>query len=231
MMPSTLRVAFALLACLLLTIAAAQPGGTRATAPGVLLGYVAQIDAALLDAPTDHTGPIEIRASGPGGEDVARLRVTLGADGAARLQGTLPDLRAGALLAPIGDESLWPCPMTASTAARFLPLALRAADDATVEIANRALPAEPTAGYRQLVLVFADADVYVQGACHDAPQALTVDLYLRPGWNLVVSEVVGVRGELRVALRSAADADLADVGWYWRALGSGRTTETIPQRP
>jgi hypothetical protein len=230
MMPSTLRVALAPLACLLLTIAAAQTDDPRATAPGVLLGYVAQVDAPLLDVPTDATGPIDVRASGPGGEDVARLRVTLGADGA-RLRGTLPDLRAGSQLAAIDDEALWPCPMTVSAAARFLPVALRAVDVATVEIADRALPAEPTAGYRQLVLVFADADVYVQGACHDAPQALTVDLYLRPGWNLVVSEVVDVGGELRVALRSSADADLADVGWYWRALGSGRTTETIPQRP
>ena len=123
--------------------------------------------------------------------------------------------------------------MTVSATVGFLPVALRIAGDATViDIANRALPLEPEAGYRQLVLVFADADVYVQGACHEAPQALTVDLYLRPGWNLAVSEVVdaGGGGELLVALRSGAEHDLVGIGWYWRPFGPRRTTEAIPQR-
>jgi hypothetical protein len=214
-----------------LTLASGQAEAERASVPGMQLGYSAVVDAPLLDLPGDATGPIDVAVRGPSDEDVARLTLAIATADGARLQGTLPDLRGSPLLAPIDDEELWPCPMTTSTDARFLPVAFRAGDaGAVIDIANRRLPTNPEAGYRQLVLVFADADVYVRGACHEAPQALSVDLYLRPGWNLLVSEVVEIGGELLVALRSAAAADLAGAGWYWRVLGGERPVEAVPHR-
>jgi hypothetical protein len=214
-----------------LALASGQAEAERASIPGLQLGQAAVVDAALLDLPSDATGPIEVAVRGPYDEDVARLTLAFASAGGARLQGTLPDLRGSPLLARIDDAELWPCPMTVSTDAGFLPVALRAgAGGAVVDIANRRLPANPEVGYRQLVLVFADADVYVQGACHEAPQALSVDLYLRPGWNLLVSEVVEVGGELLVVLRSAGAADLADAGWYWRVQGDTRPLETRPRQ-
>jgi hypothetical protein len=237
-MPSThLRRALAVGLIASLTLAFGQAEVERDSVPGLQLGYVATIDAPLLDPPTDANGRVEVAVRGPSDEDVARLILAFGSADGARLQGTLrlqgilPDLRGSPLLARIDDEELWPCPMTVSADAGFLPVAFRAsAAGAMIDIANRRLPANPESGYRQLVLVFADADVHVRGACHEAPQALSVEVYLRPGWNLLVSEVVEIGGELLVLLRSAAVTDLPDAGWYWRELGDARPVETVPRR-
>lgn len=231
-MPSThLRRALVMGMIAALALALAQTDAGRSSIPGIELGYAAVVDGPLRDPPTDATGPIEVAVRGPADEDVARLTIAFASADGARLQGTLPDLRGNPLLARIDDDELWPCPMTVSADAGFLPVVFRAADaGGVIDIANRRLPTNPEAGYRQLVLVFADADVYVRGACQEAPQALAVDVYLRPGWNLLVSEVVEVGGEFLVALRSAGAADLADAGWYWRALGDARPVETVPRR-
>jgi hypothetical protein len=231
-MPSTyLRRALAIGLIASLALASGQADGERHSIPGLVLGYAAVIDAPLQDPPADASGTVEIAVRGAADEDVARLTLAFATADGARLQGALPDLRGDPRLARIDDEELWPCPMTTSADARFLPVAFRASDaGAVIDIANRRLPANPEAGYRQLVLVFADADVYVRGACHDAPQALSVDVYLRPGWNVLVSEIVEVGGELLVALRSAGAADLAGAGWYWRVLGEAHPVETVPRR-
>jgi hypothetical protein len=231
-MPSThLRRALVVGLFASLTLAFGQAEVERDSVPGLQLGYAAAIDAPLLDPPTDAGGRVEVAVRGPADEDVARLTLAFASADGARLQGALPDLRGSPLLARIDDEELWPCPMTVSADAGFLPVALRAsAAGAVIDIANRRQPANPEAGYRQLVLVFADADIHVRGECHEAPQALSVEVYLRPGWNLLVSEVVEIGGELVVVLRSAAATDLADAGWYWREVGDARPVETVPRR-
>lgn len=232
MPPRSLRRLPPLVLLALLAVALGQ-GAANPAAPadvGLALGARAMIDAPVRDAP--DAGFDRAEARGEGGEVIAVLDLTLATDGA-RLRGALPDLRGHPALLQADGEALWPCPMTVSGPAGLLPVGVWVGGDgAVVELANQPMPAAPAAGYRQLLLLFADADVRVTGACADPAIGLRVDAYLRPGWNLLVSEVVTTPAGLGVLLRSSAPADLADAAWYWRdgAVRAG-DAEVAPTRP
>lgn len=225
----TLRLVLTLLVATLLATAAAQGGA------GIALGWTARIDAPVLDVPPDATDVTRVVARAEGGAepgaDVAPLTLDHGAVGGPRLSGTLPDLRGNPLLQPITSEELWPCALQASADARFAPVALWAVGaPAVLELVNAPLPAEPAPGYRQLLLLFADAEVRVQGTCPEAPTSLRVDLHLRPGWNLAVSESLPADGVDAILLRSSDAADLDGVAWRWRDTRAQGPTEVAPKR-
>jgi len=229
MTSTPLRLGLALLLVTTLATAAAQGGA------GVALGWTAQIDAAVLDVPPEAADVNQVAARAEGGAepgaDLALLTLEQGAAGGPRLHGTLPDLRGNPILQPITSEELWPCAMRASADARFVPLGLWAVGaPAVLELANAPLPDEPAPGYRQLLLLFADADVRVQGNCPEAPTALRVDLYLRPGWNLVTSEPLAPGDGDTILLRSSSAADLDGVAWRWRDTRAQGSTEVVPRR-
>lgn len=225
----TLRLGLALLLALSLATAAAQ-GAT-----GVTLGWTAQIDAPVLDVPPEATDVTRVVARAEGGADpgadVAPLTLDHGAVGGPRLSGTLPDLRGNPILQPITSEELWPCAMQATADARFAPFTLWVVGaPAVLELVNAPLPAEPAPGYRQLLLLFADADVRVQGTCPEAPTALRVDVDLRPGWNLVTSELLTPGDGGTILLRSSAPVDLEGVAWRWRDTRTPGPVEAVPRR-
>ena len=222
----TLRLGLALLLAASLASASAQAGA------GVTLGWTAHVDALVHDVPPEAGAITQMAARGEGGADVAVLTLQHEGGGRAQLRGTLPDLRGSHLLEPITSEAWWPCPMQATVDAGFAPFALWAVGaPAVIDLASGPLPTEPAPGYRQLLLVFTDADVRVQGACLEAPTALQVDLYLRPGWNLITSELLLVGEQERVLLRATGAADLEGVAWRWRDVSGQKPTEVVPQRP
>jgi hypothetical protein len=226
MTPRTLRH------CLALLLAASLAAGWAQASAGVTLGWTAQVDALVHDVPPEASAITQVTARGEGGADVAVLTLQHEGDGRAQLRGTLPDLRGSPLLQPITSEAWWPCTMQATRDAGFAPSALGAVGaPAVIELASGPPPAEPAPGYRQLLLVFADADVRVHGACLDVPTALQVDLYLRPGWNLITSELLVVGEQERVLLRATGAADLDGVSWRWRDVSARQPTEVVPQRP
>ena len=231
MTSTTLRIGLALLVATSLAAAWAQTGAPEPGAAGVTLGWSAEIDATVLDVPPEATAVNTLAARTQDGADVARLTLQHGVAGGPRLHGTLPDLRGSPLLQPITSEALWPCAMQASADARFAPFGLwTVGAPGAIELANAPLPDAPEPGYRQLLLLFADTDVRVQGTCLDGATALQVDLYLRPGWNLVASELVAVGERDRVLLRSASAADLRGVAWRWRDTRKLRPAEAVPKR-
>lgn len=216
-----------------LAVAAAQSQSDL----GLSLGFNAQVDAPVHDVPSELEGfdPVVVRTAG--GLDVAQLSLRRDDSGTVRLSGGLPDLRSSGLLEPIDSEELWPCPLSFTTEAAFQPVNLWLdAVPAVIEMATGPLPPAPEPHYRQFVLVFADAVVGVQGSCLELPQPVTVDLVLRPGWNLVASETALVDGLQRIRLSSADEADLAEAGWYWRGVPEGQVpsahdVEPAPERP
>jgi hypothetical protein len=231
MTSTILRIGLALLIATSLAAAGAQSGAPAPSAAGVTLGWTAQIDAPVLDVPPEAADVTQVAARDADGVDVALLALEQGAVGGPRLRGTLPDLRGSPLLQPITSEELWPCAMQASADARFAPLGLwTVGAPATIELANAPLPDEPAPGYRQLLLLFAETDVRVQGTCPEAPTALRVDLYLRPGWNLVASELTAGGEPDRVLLRSTSEADLRGVAWRWRDTRAQGPVEVVPRR-
>ncbi len=227
----TLRIGLALLVAISLAAAWAQSGAPEQGAAGVTLGWSAQIDAVVLDVPPEASEVNQVAARDADGVDIALLALEPGAVGGPQLRGTLPDLRGSPLLQPITSEELWPCAMQASADARFAPVGLWAIGaPAAIELANAPLPSEPAPGYRQLLLLFADTDVHVEGACLEDTTALRVDLYLRPGWNLVTSELTAVGGRDGVLLRSSAAADLRGVAWRWRDTRAQGPVQVVPKR-
>jgi len=232
MTPPTLRLWLALLLAASLTTAWAQAGTAAPASAGVTLGWTAQVDALVHDVPPGASEITQVAARGEGGADVAVLMLQHEGGGRALLRGTLPDLRGSHLLQPITSETWWPCPMQATLDAGFAPFALWAVGaPAVIELASGPLPPEPGPGYRQLLLAFADADVRIQGTCLEAPTALQVDLYLRPGWNLITSELLVVGEQERVLLRATGASDLDGVAWRWRDVSAQKPTEAVPQRP
>lgn len=231
----TLRLAPALVLCACIAVAAAQATPGAPAGAGLELGARATIDGAVVGAPELDAPSVAVIARGEGGDELAVLDLLAGSrpqDGP-HLRGSLPDLRGHPALLPVDAPALWPCALTATAPGRMLPVGLwAAADQAVLELANGPLPAEPVAGYRQFVLVFADTDVRIHGHCPDPAVGLTVDAYLRPGWNVLASESIAVAGGLGVLLRTAKPADLADAAWHWRDLAAqGRGAEVTPSRP
>ncbi len=217
----TLRLGLALLLAASLATAWAQTGASANEGAGLTLGWTAQVDALVHDVPPEASAITQVDARGEGGADVALLTLQHEAGGRAQLHGTLPDLRGSHLLQPIASEAWWPCPMQATLDAGFAPFALWAVGaPAVIELASAPLPPEPVPGYRQLLLVFTDADVRVQGTCLEAPTALQVDLYQRPGWNLITSELLVVGEQERVLLRATGASDLEGVAWRWRDVSA-----------
>ena len=216
---------------LVLSLVAALATATAQDTAGVTLGWTAQIDATVLDVPPGAAGVDQVAARTADDVDVTLLALEQGVAGGPRLHGTLPDLRDSPLLQPITSEALWPCPMQASADARFAPFGLWAIGaPGAIELANAPLPDAPEPGYRQLLLLFADTDVRVQGTCLEDATALQVDLYLQPGWNLVASELVAVGERDRVLLRSAAAPDLRGIAWRWRDTRAHGPVEAVPRR-
>lgn len=187
----TLRIGLVLLVATPLAAAWAQTNAPAPGASGVTLGWTAQIDATVLDVPPEAVDVTRVAASSADDVDIALLARERDSAGGPQLRGTLPDLRGSPLLQPITSERLWTCAMQAGADARFAPVTLWAVGaPAVLELVNAPLPDEPAPGYRQLLLLFADTDVRVQGSCPEAPTSLQVDLHLRPGWNLVTSELL-----------------------------------------
>ena len=227
----TLRLGLALLLTASLATAWAQAGAAAPASAGITLGWTAHVDALVHDVPPEASAITQLTARGQGGADIALLTLRHLDGGRAQVSGTLPDLRGSHLLQPITSEAWWPCPMQATLDAGFAPFALWAVGaPAVIELASGPLPTEPAPGYRQLLLVFADADVRVQGACLEAPTALQVDLYLRPGWNLITSELLVLGEQERVLLRATGAADLEGVAWRWRDVSAQKPTEAVPRR-
>ena len=225
MTPPTLRLCLVLLLIASLASAAAQSG------TGLSLGWTAQVDAIVHDVSPEATQVAQVTARAESGADVALLTLRHLPGGRAQLQGRLPDLRGSHLLQPIASADLWPCAMEASAVALFAPFALWAVGaPAVMELASGPLPEAPEPGYRQLLLLFADTDVRVQGACLEAPTSLQVDLYLRPGWNLVTSELATVGDAERVLLRASGPSDLEGVAWRWRDISAQKPVEVVPRR-
>ena len=232
MTPPTLRLWLALLLTASLATASAQTGAPDHGEAGLTLGWTAQVDALVHDVPPEASATTQVTARGEGGADVAVLMLQHEGGGRAQLRGTLPDLRRSHLLQPITSEAWWPCPTQATANAGFAPFSLWAVGaPAVIELASGPLPPEPGPGYRQLLLAFTDADVRVQGTCLEAPTALQVDLYLRPGWNLITSELLVVGEQERVLLRATGASDLDGVAWRWRDVSAQKPTEAVPQRP
>ena len=172
-----------------------------------------------------------VAASSADDVDIALLARERDSAGGPQLRGTLPDLRGSPLLQPITSERLWTCAMQAGADARFAPVTLWAVGaPAVLELVNAPLPDEPTPGYRQLLLLFADTDVRVQGSCPEAPTSLQVDLHLRPGWNLVTSELTAVGERDRLHLRSTSESDLRGMAWRWRDTRTQGPVEVVPRR-
>jgi len=214
-----------------LAAAWAQTNAPAPGAPGVTLGWTAQIDATVLDVPPEAVDVTRVAASSADDVDIALLARERDSAGGPQLRGTLPDLRGSPLLQPITSERLWTCAMRGSADARFAPVTLWAVGaPAVLELVNAPLPDEPAPGYRQLLLLFADTDVRVQGSCPEAPTSLQVDLHLRPGWNLVTSELLTPGDGGTILLRASAAAELDGVAWRWRDTRAPGHLEVVPRR-
>lgn len=224
MTPRPLRLCLALLLASLLAHATAQGAG-------VTLGFVGEIDGLVHGVPPEAAGHDLVALRTLDGVDVALATLCCDGDPEPRLRGDLPDLRASHLLRPVTSEELWPCPIQATREVGFLPVSLWVVGiPAVLHLASGPLPERPAPGYRQLLLVFVDGDVRLTGTCVEAPTALQVDAYLRPGWNLLTSELVGTAGQERVLLRSSGAADLEGAAWHWRGVSHTKPAEAAPQQ-
>jgi len=227
-----LRLCLALLLGILLAPALAQGAG-------VTLGLVGEIDALVLDAPPEASGYDLVALRSFDGVDLALASLCCEGDPAPRLRGDLPDLRGSHLLRPVTSEELWPCPLQATREVGFLPVSpWVVGTPAVLVLASGPLPARPGPGYRALLLVFVDGDVRLTGLCLDDGAGLQVDAYLRPGWNLLTSELIGSAAQELVLLRTASAADLEVAAWYWQDVsgqpsptGPVPRVEPAPQRP
>lgn len=217
-----------LLACALLGAAAAQGG--------VTLGPSATIDAELHGVPVEpetRQALGRVEAHTPERDVIATLQLSLD-DERVMLRGELPDLAGSRLLEPITSETLWPCPVEVSDpAARFLPINLHAEGLGSLQLGTDPPSAEPLPGEISLVLVYADAAVAVQATCReDGPEmTLVVDAALRPGWNLLASELQHDAEDEQVLLRKATPEELAQARWYARALPRPAAPERQQVRP
>ena len=227
-----LRLCLALLLGILLAPAHAQGAG-------VTLGFVGEIDAPVLDAPPDASGYDQVALRTFDGVDLALASLCCEDDPEPRLRGDLPDLRGSHLLHPVTSEELWPCPIQATSVVGFLPVSLWVVGTpAVLELASGPLPAQPGPGYRQLLLVFVDGDTRLTGLCLENGTGLQLDAYLRPGWNLLTSELIGTAAQEVVLLRNTSAADLEAAAWYWRDVGGQASptgpvprVEPAPERP
>ena len=222
------RLLGSLLACALVSAAAAQSG--------VTLGPSATIEAELHGVPVEPEtrqalGRVEART--PESDVIATLHLRLDGE-RVMLRGELPDLAGSTLLEPITSETLWPCPPEVSdTAARFLPINLHAEGLGRLQLGSAPPSPEPLPGEMLLVLVYADADVAVQATCRDdGPEVtLVVDAALRPGWNLLASEFRRDAADEQVLLRTATPDERAQARWYAHPLAQPAAPERPDVRP
>lgn len=230
--PALRHATAALTLLALAATASAQTAPGAASGAGLALGPSASIDAPVLGAPEAEIPTAVVVVRGEGGDRIAVLDLRRHGE-ALRVTGVLPDLRDHPGLRSADDPALWPCPLAVTADARLLPVGFWVEEaGAVLELANRPLPAAPVAGYRQLLLVYADGDVRVHGSCADPALGLTVEAYLRPGWNLLASEAHAASGGPRVLVRSTTPKDLEDAAWYWRETPTtADDADVTPTRP
>lgn len=213
--PRGRRVGFCSLAsliagCMLVTTAAAQSG--------VTLGVSARIDAEVhgpLPEPDLRGSLGRVEARSPDGDVITTLRLRV-ADDRMLVQGVLPDLAGAQMLVPITSEALWPCSVHASDpAARFLPASLVAVGLGGLRLGSGPPEPQPQPGDVLLVLVYADTNVNVQATCVEGLDTpLHVDTDLRPGWNLLASELLRDAAVDHVLLRTATTEEITRARWF-----------------
>ena len=189
-----------------------------ATAHSLELGPQVTIDVELQVPPADPAIPWDVaRAVARSQSDHVVATFGFVQDGPrVRLQGLLPDLGGTPLPVDVDEPDMWPCPVSTSAEARFLPVRFVAEGLGSLEIGLQPPTSSLAPGMVQFVFVYADADVAVKGRCHDEgfDGEVVVDLALRPGWNLLASEIVGETEAEGLVLRQASDEERAAARWY-----------------
>ena len=208
-----------------------------AAAQAIELGARVTIDVELQTPPADPAIAWDVAqavARSPDDHVVATLDFVQ--DGPrVRLQGVLPDLGGTQLPVDVDDPEMWPCPVSTSAEARFLPVRFVAEGLGSLEIGLQPPTTSWTPGRVQFVFVYADAAVAVTGQCHDegVDGEVVIDLALRSGWNLLASEVVGADEVEGLVLRHASDEERAEARWYLVERGvrqpPGPATDVRPE--
>ena len=147
------------------------------------------------------------------------------------LQGVLPDLGGTQLPVDIDEPDMWPCPVSTSAEARFLPVQFVAEGLGSLEIGLQPPTIDWRPGMVQFVFVYADAAVAVKGQCYDegVDGEVVIDVAMRPGWNLLASEVVGEDEVEGLVLRHASDEERAEARWYLVERGVREPPDPHPE--